>query len=326
MRRVLGVDGGNSKTDVVIVDESGQLLSRVRGPGCSPDALGVSGSLEILQPLIATARSDAEIDDGSPFDAASFLLAGVDRTDQEEQVANALEPLRLAQQLAVTNDTFAVLLAGSSHGHGVAVVCGAGLNAVGVAPDGTIGRYQALGALSGDWGGGYEVGLAGLGAAIRGEDGRGPTTVLTTVLAEHFGVSTPQEAAAEIHEGRLGNQALVELAPIVFAAAGAGDEVSSAIVDRVADEVAMMAIAMMRRLNLQDAATEVILGGGLLQAGNVRLTDRIKRLAREADPTLVVRVLDVPPVVGAVRSALSQLALGETNISLALKSLATQLS
>ncbi len=326
MRTVLGVDGGNSKTDVVIVDESGRLLARVRGPGCSPDALGVAGALDILQPLVASARVNAGLENADEFEAAAFLLAGVDRTDQEEQVASALGPLRIAHQLAVTNDTFAVLLAGSSHGHGVAVVCGAGLNAVGVAPDGRIGRYQALGALSGDWGGGYDVGLAGLGAAIRGEDGRGPTTVLTTVLGEHFGVSTPQEAAAEIHEGRLDNQALVELAPIVFAAADRGDLVSIAIVDRVADEVAMMAIAMMRRLKLEGAATEFILGGGLLQAGNARLTDRIKGLAAEADPTVVVRVLDVPPVVGAVRSALAQLSLDETDISVALKSLATQLS
>ena len=326
MRTVLGVDGGNSKTDVVIVDESGRLLARVRGAGCSPDALGVVGALDVLRPLITTARADAGVDDASLFDAASFLLAGVDRPEQEDQMASALVPLGLARQLAVTNDTFAVLLAGSSHGHGIAVVCGAGLNAVGVAPDGTIGRYQALGTLSGDWGGGYEVGLAGLGAAIRGADGRGPATVLTAELSAHFEVSTPQEAAAAIHEGRLDSQVLVDLAPIVFAASIRGDAVSNAIVDRVADEVAAMAIAMMRRLNLQEAATEIILGGGLLQAGNSRLIDRIKRLAMDADPSLVVRVLDVPPVVGAVRSALAQLSLAETDISVALKSLATQLS
>lgn len=326
MRTVLGVDGGNSKTDVVIADEAGRRLARVRGPGCSPDALGVSGALSVLQPLVAQARAHAGFANGAAIDAASFLLAGVDRVEQEEQVAHALAPLELARQLAVSNDTFAVLLAGSSHGHGVAVVCGAGLNAVGVAPDGTIGRYQALGALSGDWGGGYEVGLAALGAAIRGEDGRGPRTLLTGLLCEHFAVATPQDAAAAIHEGRLDDQSLVELTPIVFAAADRGDEASIGIVERVGDEVATMANAMMRRLKLQGEATELILGGGLLQAGNSKLTNRIERLTSDADPSVVVRVLSVPPVVGAVRAALSQLSMAETEISAALGSLAPELS
>src|SRR4029453_12186400 len=66
------------------------------------------------------------------------------------------------------NDVFAVLWAGSRRPWGVGVVCGAGMNCVGVAPDGREVRFLAVGELSGDLGGGHGVGVAGGGGAPRG--------------------------------------------------------------------------------------------------------------------------------------------------------------
>ena len=78
----------------------------------------------------------------------------------------------MGDHLGVGNDTLAVLRAGTERGWGVAVVCGAGINCVGVAPDGRSVRFPALGRITGDWGGGYDVGLEALYVAARGEDGR----------------------------------------------------------------------------------------------------------------------------------------------------------
>ena len=106
----------------------------------------------------------------------------------------------------VGNDTFAVLRAGTERGWGVAVVCGAGINCVGVAPDGRDARFPALGAITGDWGGGYDVGLAALSAAARSEDGRGPATTLEHAVPAHFGFETPLELATAIHAGEIAHR------------------------------------------------------------------------------------------------------------------------
>jgi N-acetylglucosamine kinase-like BadF-type ATPase len=325
MRTLVAVDGGNSKTDVVLADELGNVLGRVRGAGCSPDALGPTGSLEVLEPLLAQARSVAGLSAGHTFDAAALLLAGVDRPEQEAEMVARLQPLGLASELLVTNDTFAVLQAGSVSGWGVAVVCGAGLNAVGVTRDGQVGRYQSLGELSGDWGGGHSVGLAALGAAIRGEDGRGPATVLTSRLSERFHVPKPQDIAAAIHEDRLDEKVLVDCTPLVFGCAAEGDEESEKIINRVGDEVAVMAIAMMRRLGLENEHPEVVLGGGLMQSGYQPLVSRTENLIQESMPSSVVRVLDVPPVIGCVREALRLLSLPPDDTEIALARLAKAL-
>ncbi len=115
--------------------------------------------------------------DGDVAEVARALLAGVDFPVEEQEAAGGVGGARLgATRARSRNDTFAVLRAGTERGWGVAVTCGAGINCVGVAPDGRTARFPALGELTGDWGGGRDVGFAALAAAARSEDGRGPKT------------------------------------------------------------------------------------------------------------------------------------------------------
>ncbi|HEV2593400.1 MAG TPA: hypothetical protein VGU02_16065, partial [Gaiellaceae bacterium] len=152
---ILAVDGGNSKTDVALVGADGALLGHARGPLSSPHHLGLAASVELLQRLVGEAGLN-----GRQATVAQVLLAGVDFPEEEKQLRAALEPHAWAQHLHVGNDTFAVLRAGTNRGWGIAVVCGAGINCVGVAPGGRQIRFPALGTITGDWGGGYDVGLA----------------------------------------------------------------------------------------------------------------------------------------------------------------------
>jgi len=149
---------------------------------------------------MADALRDAQLGDhtGRVAQVATLLMAGVDFPAEEDAVRVAVEQRGWAQSVHVGNDTFAVLRAGTERGWGVAVTCGAGINCVGVAPDGRHARFPALGAITGDWGGGYDLGLAAVSAAARSEDGRGPRTSLEGAVPAHFGVTTPSELAEEI--------------------------------------------------------------------------------------------------------------------------------
>src|SRR5581483_3153763 len=153
----LAVDGGNSKTDVVLVREDGEVIGSVRGPQCSPDHLGLEGSLDVLAGFVDEV--------GDRADLAVLLLAGVDFDDEEEAYRAAAESRNLAGRVVVGNDTFAVLRAGTERGWGVAVTCGAGINCVGGAPDGRRVRFASLATVSGDRGGGADVGLAAVETA-----------------------------------------------------------------------------------------------------------------------------------------------------------------
>jgi N-acetylglucosamine kinase-like BadF-type ATPase len=300
MTIILAVDGGNSKTDLALVREDGAVLALVRGGMSSPHHIGVDGCVELLEGLYAQTGHS-----GTP-DIAEVLLAGVDFPSEERELHDALAARGLAREIAVGNDTFAVLRAGTERGWGVAVVCGAGINCVGVAPDGRHARFPSLGAISGDWGGGYDIGLAALGAAARSEDGRGPKTRLEQAVPAFFGMRAPSEVAEAIHLGEMADRRLVELAPVVFAEA-ATDPVAAGFVDRLADEVVALAEVALRRLDLLEQPVEVLLGGGLFQRADSALVDAIRIALGAVGAAITVRATAAPPIVGAALLGLDAL-------------------
>ncbi|HEY0540826.1 MAG TPA: BadF/BadG/BcrA/BcrD ATPase family protein [Actinoallomurus sp.] len=302
---VAGVDGGNSKTDLVLADTDGRLLAWVRGDGTRPHREGMALTAERLAGLMHRALDEAGRPDASVA-VGAYFLANVDVPEAEEVALRQLSGLKVAARVVVRNDTLAILRAGAPEGWGVAVVSGAGINAVGVHPHGRSARFLSLGDITGDWGGGMGVARAGLGAAVRAGDGRGQATVLRDVLPVRFGLPTVEAVALAVSGGEIPVAELHGLAPLVFAAADGGDTVAQEIVVRLGDEIVTMVTALLRRLGLLDTATPVVLGGGTLQNGQVLLHEHIRERLAGLAPLARLRVLDVQPVAGAVAEALME--------------------
>jgi len=326
---VLAVDGGNSKSDLALVAGDGTLLASARGPGITkPD---LPGTLRLLTGLIGQAQRQAG-GPGCPVARhLSACVANADLPEEEEALAAALHAQGWSDTTEVVNDTFAVLRAGldaattaraspagpspaagrpAERHWGVAVTCGAGINCVGVAPDGRRTGFLALGEISGDWGGGHGLGRAALWWAIRAEDGRGPETALRGAVAAHFGVPSVRDVTIGLHLGTIPDAALGQLAPAVLALAGTGDDTAARLVRRQASEICAMALTVMRRLGLTGLATPVVLGGSVLAARDPMLTAGVVEGIRAGAPHAAVRVTDVPPVAGAALLGLDHLGAG----------------
>jgi len=314
---VLAIDGGNSKTDVALVAGDGTLLASARGPGINAHITGIDQTMLVLDAVVKQAAAQLDRRPGTSGWVATHTvacLANADLPEEEAEHATAVQAQGWSPTATVVNDTFAILRAGVAGGRephsaphwGVGVVCGAGINAVGVAPDGRVTRYLALGTISGDWGGGHGLGLEVLWHAVRAEDGRGRDTILASYLTSHFGVDRVEEVTIGLHKGKIGEDDLTGLAPLLLRAADEGDPVAMAVVSRLADEISVMAITAMRRLGLAHLATPVILGGGVITARNPLLMSGITAQLAEAAPAAQVRVIDVPPVAGAALLGLDQ--------------------
>ncbi|MBW5486585.1 ATPase [Streptomyces bambusae] len=235
-------------------------------------------------------------------DQVSACLAGADLPVEERQLAQALAARGWGARTDVRNDTFAILRAGLPHGAaplGVAVVCGAGINCVGMLPDGRTARFPALGRLSGDWGGGGALAQEALWWAARAADGRGRPTELAAALPGHFGLASVPELVEALHLGVITQARTHELVPVLFAVAAAGDEVARSLVERQADEVVAMAVVALTRLDLLAREAPVLLGGGVLAARHPLLDDRIAAGLAERAPHARVSVVTAPPVLGA---------------------------
>jgi N-acetylglucosamine kinase-like BadF-type ATPase len=237
---------------------------------------------------------------------AYFLLAGADLPEERSTLQARLEGLGWSGRVVVDNDTLALLRSGTDRGWGIAVVCGAGINGFGLAPDGREVRFLSLGPISGDWGGGSHVGLAAVGAAVRSADGRGPRTILESAVPAHFGLPDAFEVARAFHLEVLPIERLGELAPVVFAAY-ADDPVAASIVGRMADEVTGFATAAARRLDLTEADPDVVLGGRLLRSATPNVIETITRGVHEVAPKARIGVAASEPIIGAALLGLDDL-------------------
>ena len=299
---VLAIDGGNSKTDVALVAGDGSLLASARGPGVrtfpTPAVLGAIGT------AISLAASDAGLAGRFPAaDHAVACMANADLPEEEERLAGLLTELGWSVTTEVANDTFAVLRAGlecpAEPPWGVAVTCGAGINCQGIAPDGRTTGFLALGGITGDWGGALGLGRAVLWWAIRAEDGRGPQTALRDAMTAHFGVPEVRDVAVAIHLGKIDEDDLASLTPVLMATAGQGDQVAQQLVRRLAEEIVTMAGTVLRRLDLTGRHAPVVLGGGVLAAGDPLLMSAITERLAERAPLAELSVTSVPPIAGA---------------------------
>jgi len=308
----IAVDGGGSKTDVVALDAAGRILSHARGGGSNPQVTGLPAAMTVIGDAVGRAREAA-----GPHRLVrlGLYLAGLDLPAEIAAFRAALDTAPWAagvpEHATVTdNDLFALLEAGTASPDAVAVVCGTGINAVGRAADGRTARFPALGMISGDWGGGGQLGMQALWHAARAEDGREPASVLQRLVPELFGLGTVREVTEGLHFGRIPQRRIADLSPLLFAAARAGEPLALADVAHQADEIVLMAVTALRRLGLTTAPVPVVLGGGVLAAADPLLLDRIRDGFAVDAPNAHLELVTAPPIVGAVALVLRALGAG----------------
>ncbi|MFO0796544.1 MAG: N-acetylmuramic acid 6-phosphate etherase [Gemmataceae bacterium] len=300
---VLGFDGGGTRTVALLASRTGsgwKLLGRGEAGPSNRQAVGTPAALAALDAAADAAFASAGRS-RKAVRAAVLGLAGAGRAEDREVIRDWAAKVHLAPSVDVIEDAALLLAAGTPDGWGVAVVAGTGSMAYARAADGRTARAGGWGYLLGDEGSGYAIALAGLRAAARAADGRGPGTVLIDKLLSAFGLTRPEELVGVVYRG-CDRPALAALAPLVLDAAERCP-VAAEIASAAAAELASAAVAAARQLGY-GAGFPVALAGGLFES---RIDYRERFLAALAaggvtpEPVAVVR----EPAEGAVRLALA---------------------
>ncbi len=304
----LAVDGGGGKTDLALVDFSGKLLAHVRGGRTQVHYLSPAGTVSVLQTLLDQALELAGLraHDQPVAAAARLLIAGLDLPEELAAFDLEIQATGWAREFVIGNDTDAVLRAGSDRGWGIAVVCGTGINCAGIAADGREARFLSFGDVSGDWGGGPDIGMAALAAAVRANDGRGPKTELERLIPKYFELPDALAVARAFHLEELPMTRLAELAPVVIEACDR-DLVAEGIMQRIVDEVVAFVCAAINRLALERADPDVVLGGRVMRSLPSAMQERLTLAVQACAPRALVRVSPSEPIAGAVLLALDAL-------------------
>jgi N-acetylglucosamine kinase-like BadF-type ATPase len=270
---VLGIDGGGTKTVALLAPaaraDSEAILGRGEAGASNPRSAGFQQALEALDRAVASAFHQAGIARG-PVSAACIALAGAGRDEERRQIDAWAGRIGLAQRLKVVPDALPLLAAGTPEGWGVALISGTGSLAVGCDRSGMLERAGGWGWLFGDEGSAHALALAALRAVVQAADGRGPATLLTSLVLGRLQLQAPPQ----LIEALLGRPAppteIASLADLVTAAAGQGDQVASGILTQAAGDLAGMVAAVAGRLGFQEPFPLALAGGVLLRSPQVR--------------------------------------------------------
>lgn len=254
----MGIDGGGTKTLVVIVDAQGNECGRGGAGSSNHESVGLEKAVLHIRHAIEEAARQAAC--SQPLQAAWFGLAGIDRPEDCQLLLPYLQPL--ARHVHLTNDA-ELVLSGLPDTVGIALIAGTGSIALGRDANGASTRAGGWGHLMGDEGSGYDLGIRCLQAVARAVDGRSRATILVDLLLRHWQLEKASDIIGRVYNNS-DKAEIAALSSLVCMAAGDGDEIAEAILDTAAHELALAFIAVKNRLNFADGPVPLALGGGLL--------------------------------------------------------------
>ncbi len=304
---VVGIDGGGSRTRVIVADESGQQLGSADGLGSAVRPGEAERSAQVMERLVYDALASCAMTHVTPK-VLCVGAAGVGREGERQALWQALAARELAEEVVVHADAAVALDDAFGDGAGILLISGTGSVAFGRGPTGEFGRCGGWGPVCGDEGSGAWIGRRALSVVTAATDGREPETaligaILTAAEIDHADGLIAWGAAATPSQ-------LAELAPVVVSVADAGDLRANSLLSLAAEELAIHVRTLARRLFGEErAACPVALAGGLLGPGS-SLRRRVEHRLKSAVPGAQIRAEEVVPVRGAVRGALRFLGVG----------------
>lgn len=256
MRYKIGVDGGGSKTECMLIDESGRMIAAHVGAGCNPSIIGlpaaasvVTAALESLRAQAAThfAETQAGTADPATLISATLLCMAGHRSYWQE-FARSLSGYG---RVATTDDSHPVLELATHGRAGLVLHSGTGSFVAARAPDGSTHYAGGLGWRFGDPGSGYDLGRRALTRGLLELQGWMPPSRLGTLVRTHAEVAADADAGMvtrSYYQHPEPNRNIAALAPAVLQLAGERDDAAHDLVVESAGELLDLAVGVATRL------------------------------------------------------------------------------
>jgi len=302
---VAGVDGGGSKTRLIIATDTGEELANVEGPRSAMRPGEAEKSGQVIADMMREALAKASILDVPTILYAGF--AGVGREEERRDLETELNRLGVAEEVIVDSDAAIALADAFNEGPGIILLSGTGSIAYGRGIDGTLVRTGGWGPAFGDEGSGFWIGKRALGIVAAASDGREPSNALTGAILTAAQVNNPEDLIPWAIAAS--NTTIASLASVVMTTAAAGDARANALVSLAAEELIVHVRALAKPLfGDERAAIPIALSGGLLQKRSL-LRKKVEQRLRSAIPGAQVTPSEINPARGAVRSAIRRIRL-----------------
>lgn len=284
MRYLIAMDGGGTKTDAVLFDETGRILAFERGPGSNATDLGERESRERVLALFESVRKKA------PERIAAFYGAIAGTIVNGDLYSETILADGRAIASRVEDDGPSILSATLGPVDGCAMVCGTGSSLFVRIEGEPLRHLGGKGYLIDTGGSGFELGREAIRAAMRAADGRIPPTALTGYIEEMIGETVDDHLIPLIHRG--GRAYIASFAPAVFRARRDGDPAAAEIFERQSALLADLTFAAARFF---PGDFPVVIGGGIAE----HYPEYVEAIREKSDPRAKLVASAAPPLFGA---------------------------
>ena len=292
----LGFDVGSSKTHALIADENGQCLGFGKAQGGNHQSVGYDGLTDALRTSFGQARNMA----GATVDkiaGAGFGIAGFDFPTERNFHLEAIARLGLSCPVSLVNDGVNGLLAGSSHGIGVNISAGSGINCCGRGPNGQEGRIVGNGTQFGEFGGGGEIVWKGLHKVNYAWIKRNPPTLITRIFLEAVGATNELDLMEGLSNNRYNLSPAIAIQ--IFQAAREGDSAAREVLRFTGEEMGWLAVSVIRQIGMETDEVEVVLSGSVFAGGELILNPLQEVVLKQVPKARLIH-LEFLPVLGPV--------------------------
>jgi len=293
----IGVDGGGTKTELILVDSTGAIVARHLAPGCNPSQTGPDQARAILRDALRALTAG----NPGPVSASLFCMAG-NRDFWRETAAG----LTGCGKITTTDDSLPVLELTTDGAPGLVLHAGTGSFVAARAPDGSIHYAGGLGWRLGDPGSGFDIGRRAIATAMLQLQTRAatPPSPLAAALCAHTGLADYAANSRFFYLDPAANASIAAFAPRVIELAAADCGPAQQVLADSLTEFARLADAVLHRLFPAPAARLPCgLSGRILNSAPAVFA--LRSLASKLHWPVELRFIETAPIEGVRRLLLA---------------------
>ncbi len=300
MNLYLGLDGGGTKTQAVLVDEAGRVVADIRGNASNPLRSSFARAFTALDDAAARALSAAHAE-AADVRGVTAGLAGAGQPRVAKRFVAFLSTRFRGATVEALPDLEIALETIAERGPAVVLLAGTGSAAFGRNGEGRTARAGGWGPWFSDEGSAFDIGRHALASIARAHDAGKPPGSLEQAIGAALGVHDWQQLIEQVSRKPL--ERLPAVFPAVAVAAVAGDETACAILREAAENLVALAGAVISRLGLERSDFALGRVGGVF--GRAACLDRrVEELLASLSPRVRLTPSRFSPAVAAARRAL----------------------
>jgi len=314
----IGVDGGGTKTECILVDARGEIIARQLAPGCNPSQAGPEQARAILAGALDTLLAQSKIENLKSKISTTLLCMAGNRTFWRETA----DVLKGFGQITTTDDSVPVLELATAGAPGLVLHAGTGSFVAARAPDDTVHYAGGLGWKFGDPGSGFDIGRRALGLALlelqaqvhwsRSDLPAVPSSSaagspqlqigspLAAALCAHTGLADYASNSRYFYNDAGANAKIAAFAPLVLDLAAHDCGPAQQVVADSITELARQADSVLHRLFPRPAG-KLPCGVSGRVLNSVPAAFALRSLASKLNWPVELRFIDTPPIEGVRR-------------------------